>query len=304
MSITECLYHLGEYQKALKSLESCSVIKPGFSQEVKTKFLMVTGTLQVGMGIFDQAKATLNELQGPDNALDIHFCKALGFIEMGLFQMASAILLTLKPQVKKLEYRMDPSWRIQKAKYEAMIGYCRLAMDNTKKDGMKDLEKSMDLWDQVPKMKHSPDIIHAHIFIGEAKLKRKDYDSAYKYLEMGLKYFVQMYDECVKHHHPLHAKLTCLIGFVHVGEKDFTSAKQHFDEALAMVNKLFEDNEEQLCPTLVWIHEGLAKVAYHEDKDISKAKVEIELACQMAQKVYPEDSEFLTGELKKFQEML
>ena len=303
ISIAECHYHLGEYRKALEGLESCSGLEAGINQEVKTKFLMVSGTLQVGMGQFAKAKVTLNELQGPDDVLDIHFCKALGLIEMGLFQMASAILLTLKPQVKKLETSMDTCWKIQKAKYEALLGYCRLAMDDTKKDGMKDLEKSMELWDQVPKIKHSPDIIYAHIFIGEAKLKRRDYNSAYKYLEMGFKYFIQMYNECLKYH-PLYAKLTCLLGLVHIGEKDFTLAKEHFDEALAMVNKLFEDNNEQLCPTLVWIHEGLAKVAYHCDKNTSKAKVELELACQMAQKVYPEDSDFLTGGLKKFLESL
>ena len=72
-----------------------------------------------------------------------------------------------------------------------------------------------------------------------------------------------------------------------------------------MVKKLVKDESHYPNSSmLVYIHQGLAEIAFYRDQDKDKAMAENTMALETAKIVFPEDSDFLTKFIKDFKKEL
>ena len=297
IGIAECLYLQGEYVEGLKYLKT-SPDKGKLSQDSKTRFLLVLSGHQIGMGMFSDAKLTLTELHATDHDLTIVLSKASRFIELGMFSEAKKIL--------ELQNTKDDEKTISdvdQAYLGAMLGYSLLAMDN-EDEGFKLLHENVTILEGLPSIKYGPELVDFHLYLAEAQLKRKNVTNASKHLQTAQKYVVQFF-EMYLDHHPKFAKIITLFGLIRLETSDYEKAKINLQEALEMSKKLVKDESHQPVGSfLVWIHQGLAEIAIKKDLDKAKAIDENAKALEIAKIVFPEDSEFLTKQIKDFKKDL
>ena len=72
-----------------------------------------------------------------------------------------------------------------------------------------------------------------------------------------------------------------------------------------MAKKLVKDESHYPnSAMLVYIHQGLAEIAFYKDQDKDRAIAENTMALEIATIVFPEDSEFLTKFIKDFKKEL
>ena len=292
------MYFQGEYVEGFENLKTLPD-KIELNQDLKTKYLLVLSGLQIGLGMFSDAKSTLTELHVTDNDLPLLLSKASRFIELGMFSEAKKILDHLNTEVEKKSIS-----EVDQAYIGSMLGYCLLAMDNSE-EGFKLLQEKITFLEHLPSIKYGPELVDFHLYQADADLKAKNETHTSKHVQTAQKYFVEMFKDKSMDHNPKFAKITALYGLIRLETLDYDKAKIHLQEALNINKKLVKEGSDQpVSAMLVWIHQGLAEIAINKDQNKEKAIAENSKALELAKIVFPQESEFLMERVRNFKKDL
>ena len=136
VSLSACISKESTYVESFENLKTLPD-KNKLNQDLKTKYILVLSGLQIGLGMFSDAKSTLTELHISDNDLPLLLSKAARFFELGMFIEAKKILEHSNTEVAK-----NSMSEVDQAYIGSMLGYCLLAMDNSE-EGFKLLQEKM-----------------------------------------------------------------------------------------------------------------------------------------------------------------